>query len=109
MALAVNASGTTTTDGTEQSLATPTTSNVYVFDIDTNAMLAGDVLEIRVKKTVLTGGTIRPAWRATVGPSPRAEGIVTSPPLACPFGCTITIKRVGGTDRAYPWSLMTLQ
>lgn len=109
MALAVNASGTTTTDGTEQSLATPSTSQVYCFDIDTAAMAAGDILEIRVKKTVLTGGTIRTAWRATVGPSPLAEPIVVTPPLNCPFGCTVTIKRVAGTDRAYPWSLMTLQ
>jgi len=109
MALAVNASNTTTTDGTEQSLATPTASNVYVFDIDAGAMAHGDVLEIRVKKPVLSAGTIRTVWRATIGPAARGELVVTSPPVACPFGCTVTIKRVLGTDRAYPWSLMTLQ
>lgn len=109
MALAVNASGTVTTDGTEQSLATPTTSQVYCLDVDTSAMVAGDIIELRVKKPVLTGGTIRTAWRASIGPSPPSDAIMVSPPLNCPFGCTVTIKRVGGTDRAYPWSLMTLQ
>lgn len=109
MAMAVNASGTVTTDGTSQSLATPSTSNVYVFDIDTTNLAAGDVIEVRVQKKVLTGGTIHTLWRATIGPSPRSEVVVSSPPVSAPFGVTVLVQRVAGADHAYDWSLMTLQ
>jgi hypothetical protein len=108
MALTVVDSNTTTTDGTSQSLSAQTPAGVYVFAIDTNAMADADELLIQMQMKVLTGGTVRTLWRATVGPSARAEKIVESPPVVGPFGCTVKIQRLAGTDRAYDWSLMTL-
>lgn len=109
MTLAVNASGSQLTVlTTEHQLANPSAAGIYVFDVDCGVMLNADILEIRVKKPLLSAGTLRVVWRATVGPAARSETIVTSPPVLCPFGCTVTIKQVAGTVRTYPWSLMTL-
>lgn len=108
MALAVNAEATqTATIGTEHTLANPATSNVYALDVDCSALAVGEVVEIRFKKPVRNAGTVNVVWRATVGPSTRSEGIVSSPPVACPYGCTVTLKQINGTGRTFPWTLVS--
>ena len=60
MAVTSAASGTqTATVTTEHTLAALETAGVYVFEVDTVNMVAGDVLELRIKKMTLTGGTVR--------------------------------------------------
>jgi hypothetical protein len=110
MALAVSSSSSqTATINTEHDLATPTTSGVYVLSVDLSAMQAGDIVELRFKKKVRTGDTIRTAYQTTFADAPTAETMIAvSVPVPCPFGCTVTLKQVAGTGRAYPWSLETL-
>jgi hypothetical protein len=110
LSLAVNASGTqTAVIGTEHSLATPTTSGVYVFSVDLANLAAGDILELRLKKKVLTAGTIHVAYLGTVQDAPSTDDqVIISVPIPCPFGCTVTLKQVAGTGRAFDWSLETL-
>lgn len=108
MSVAVAASGSTASTASLAALSVQTAAGVYVFAIDTNPMVDGDELLVVVQMKVLTGGTVRTLWRATIGPTARAEKIVESPPVVGPFGCTVQIQRLAGTDRTYDWSLMTL-
>lgn len=110
MALAVNASGTqTATITTEHDLATPTTSGIYQLSVDVSAMAAGDILELRIKKKVLTGGVVRVAAQTVLYDAQPTDGLIwESDPFTAPFGVTATLKQTAGTGRAFPWSLQTL-
>lgn len=100
-------SGTTTTNGTEQTLATDTTNKVYVLAIDTANMVNGDVIEIKIKTKVLSGGTERIAYY-TVYAHAQGEPIKYSPPVPANISYKVTLKRVSGTDRAYDWAVLGL-
>lgn len=99
--------GTTTTDGTEQTLVTDTTNKIYVFKIDTAAMVNLDELEVRIKTIVRSAGTERVAY-FVVYRNIQGQPIKLSPPLPEDISCKVTIKRIAGTDRAYPWKLLAL-
>lgn len=100
-------SGTTTTDGTEQTLATDTANHTYVFVIDTNAMVNGDTIEIKLKTKVLSGGTSRIAYYMSYS---NAQGRPQkySVPVPANIELVVTLKRTAGSDRAYPWALLSL-
>lgn len=100
-------SGTTTTDGTEQTLFTDTTNKTYIFVIDTNAMANGDIIEIRAKTKVLSGGTSREAYFVTYA-HVQAQPNKYSVPIPANIELVVTLKRTAGTDRAYPWALLSL-
>jgi hypothetical protein len=106
MALTLVDSGTKTTDGTEQTLSSQTNSGTYVLAIDLGAMANGDVVEIRIKTKVLSGGTSRLAYFATYA---NAQGVpnVYSVPVPANIEFVATVKRVSGSDRAYPWALLS--
>ena len=104
----VESSGTqTAVIGTEHSLATPSTAKTRVLIVDVNALAATEVLELRFKAKVLTGGTERlvllQSYTGTV-----SDPITESPPIVMPFGGTITLKQTSGTGRAFDWSVCTL-
>jgi hypothetical protein len=103
----VIAEDTTTTDGTEQTLATDTAGGVYVVALDTGAMVNGDTIEVRVKTKVRTGGTSRLAYYAVYS---HAQGAPNkySVPVPADVEIAVTLERTGGTDRAYPWKLLAL-
>jgi hypothetical protein len=108
MAVAVESSGTqTATISTEHVLAQPTTAKTRQLCVDLNAMAAGDILELRIKRKTLTGGTIRLAYLATFAHA-QGEPIVTSVPVAMPFGGDFTLTQTAGTGRSFPWSVETL-
>lgn len=95
----------TLTDGTEQTLSTLTDAGAYGFQIDCNAMAAGDAIDLRFYSKGNAAGT----ERLCLGPiglvGAQAEAIKTFT-----FGLTshlkVTIQRVSGTDRTYPWCVM---
>jgi len=97
----------TTTDGTEQTLATDTTNKVYVFVVDTSAMAGGDAIEIRIYTKARSGDSSLLAYYVTYA---NAQGEVNkySPPIPADIECKVTLKRVAGTDRAYKWALLSL-
>jgi len=107
MANTVESSGTqTAVIGTEHTLAAPTTAAIRVLRVDRNAMVAGDLLTLRVKTKVLTGGTIREQYHWNY-PGLPANPVVESIPIVTPFGATFTLQQTAGTGRSYDWSILS--
>ena len=108
--MVVETSGTqTATIGTEHTLATvtPATPSGYTLVVDTGAMVNADVLELRIKTKVLTGGTSRVAYYATyahVQAQPQKYSVVVPADVEIVY----TLKQTAGTGRAYPWKVYRL-
>lgn len=107
MAWTLSDSGTVTTDGTEQTLSTRTGNASFVFEIDMNAMVNGDAIEIRFYIKTLTGGTEH-LNRYLVYYHAQGEPVKQFEPKASDISFKVTIKRVAGTDRAYPWKILSI-
>lgn len=107
MALTVISENTTMTDGTEQTLVTDTTGGVYVFKLDTAAMINGDELEVRIKNVTRSAGTERLLYYA-VYKNAQAQPAKASPPCPEDVSIEVTIKRTAGGDRTYPNKLLKL-
>lgn len=109
MAFAVESSGTQTTVlNTEHTLAAPTASAIRMLEVDLGAMVAGDVVELRIKKATLSGGTVRgvaPEPVTFVGPQ---DDIVQSVAVPSGQGHTFTLKQTAGVARSFPWCVYTL-
>lgn len=100
---------------TEHSLLSTTDSGVYVLSVDVNALAVntgvGEIVELRIKKKVRTGDTVRQCFVATYQAGLLPNPIVVSPPITGPFGADFTLKQpttAGGTGRAFPWSVERL-
>ncbi len=109
--MAINTSGTATTDGTEQTLATIATVGTFLLVMDRNAMTATDAVILRSKTKVLTGGTTRLFQKKLVlGAAADIEGVehVTVPldPVPSGWETVFTLEHVGGTTGiAIPWEV----
>lgn len=89
-------SGTTT-------LQSVTTDGVYQCFIDTANMIAGDEYEILIKEKVTSAGTQRNVYSATL--DGRQGTPFVTPSLVLIHGWDITMRKVTGTDRAFPYSI----
>ena len=111
MAVTVEGSGTqTATITTEHTLHTDSDPKVFVLLVDTNAMVAGDVLELRCYGILLAGGTEHLVYEATFAHA-QVEPIKASIPFPSPGqtnGFKATLKQVAGTGRAFPWSVVSV-
>jgi hypothetical protein len=103
----LSASGTTTTDGTEQSLSSQTAGGTYIFGIDTNLMVNGDVIELRIYTKILSGSTKRVVYVATYT-NIQGEPNKYSPPVLIDNYVEVTLKRASGSDHAYDWELLSI-
>jgi hypothetical protein len=102
------ASGTqSATISTEHTLATDTTNKTYVLAVDTNAMVNGDVLELRLYTKVLSGSTERLAYTATYAHAQTIPNIY-SVPVPANRSLKATLKQTAGTGRSYDWVLLSL-
>lgn len=113
MAVTVEASGTqTAVITTEHTLATIAGPGVYIVNVDTANMAAGDVVEFRIKKPVLSAGTTRIEFYAMfAGVQPTEDVLKTSVPIVVDStagSCTVTLKQTLGTGRNFPWSVLKL-
>jgi hypothetical protein len=97
----------TGTVGKHVQLASVATAKTYVLAIDTSPLVLGDVLEVRVRKKVLTGGTVRDVATAYFA-HPQAGAIKESIPIVADFGVVCTIAQVAGTARTFDWALRSL-
>jgi hypothetical protein len=93
--------------GTEHTLATPSSAKTRVLAVDLNALVAADVVELRIKAKVTSGGTERLAYLAVFA-GPVTELTVFSPPVPMVYGGTFTLKQTAGTGRSFPWEILTL-
>lgn len=114
MAVTVAGSGSQVcTVTTEHTLITVTAEGVYVLYVDLTAAVAGDVFELRAKKSVLTSGTVVTHLYAMFsGVQPTEDKLKQSIPAVHDGVATSslvwTIKQTFGTSRTIPWSLNKL-
>lgn len=104
-----NQNGTqTATVGTEHALGTAiTAAGTYVLSVDTANMANGDILELRCKKKVLTGGTEKVYVLGTFRDA-QADPVKDSIPVVSIYSCSFTLKQVTGTGRAFDWNIQAL-
>ena len=108
MALAVVSSGTqTATLTTEHSLDVDTTGKTYVLVVDTAALVNGETLTLRIKTKCLSAGTQRLAYEA-VYEHAQAVPMKYSIPVPANIEIEVTLRQDGGTGRAFPWALLSL-
>lgn len=104
----IAASGTVTSDGTEQTLATITTPGSYELHVDMGAMANTEVVVLRMKKPVLSGGTTRStqylSYTASGSAAPEPTARVLGP-IAVDTTLTCTLQRTSGSARAHPWKV----
>lgn len=103
-------SGTATITGTETSLISGTTTlqnnantGVYQVFIDTANMAAGDEYLIQIKEKVISGGTQRVVYSATVDGLQSAPFV--TPSLILMHGWDVTMDLIAGTARSISWSI----
>jgi hypothetical protein len=70
-------------------------------------MVAGDVLELRIKTKAKSGGTSRLAYMATYA-NAQAEPIKYSIPVPVDTEIVATLMQTDGTGRDFPWNLLKL-
>lgn len=109
MTVASNQSGSqTAVIGTEHTLGTSiTAAGVYVLVVDTNAMVNGDVLELRIKTKAKTASTERLAYFSTYVHA-QTELNKYSVPVPVDTQVTFTLKQTAGTGRAFDWNILSL-
>lgn len=112
MSVTADASGTqTAVIGTEHTLDDVAAAGTYTFHVDSNAMAAGDVLELRIYQIILTGGTRRVAYlQRYLDAQPADDLIKISVPISNELtdagSLRFTLKQTAGTGRAYPWKVL---
>jgi hypothetical protein len=112
MAVTAESSGTqTAVITTEHEVASVNEAGVFTFHIDLNAMVAGDILEVRVYQIVLTGGVARVVYYdAFYGAQPADDKVAVSMPVSNELtdddSIRFTIKQTHGTGRNYPWKVL---
>lgn len=97
---------------TEHFLSSPNVAGVYTLHVDTNAMVAGDVLELRIYQMVLTAGTQRLA-EPGVFTYYGAQTVLIK--ICGPIGNELTdtnalrfsLKQTLGTSRSFPWKVLS--
>jgi hypothetical protein len=108
MALAIVSSGTqSATLDTEHTLDNDTTGKTYVLAVDTAAMVDGDVVILRIKTKVLSGGTLGLAYSGTYA-NAQGDPIKYSPPVPANVEIECSLEQTDGTGRNYPWSLLSI-
>mgnify|MGYP001585910122 CR=1 FL=1 len=112
MAVTLQTSGTQAmTVGTEHSLASITVTGAFTFEVDLSAMVAGDIVELRVYKIILTAGTKRLLYFAAYyGAQPTHDLTKVSVPIGNELADTnsleCSIKQTFGTSRSAPWKIL---
>ena len=113
MAVTAAGSGTKTVSviGTPETLLDVSAAGTYTLHLDANALVAGDVLEIRIYQMVLTAGTRRVAYLARWdGVQPTDDVIKVSVPISNELtdsgALRFEINQTKGTARAVPWKVL---
>lgn len=100
------ASGTLTTDGTEQTFTSGTAvSGTFMLRLDTSNMVDGDQIELRLYTKA--GSTERQAVYYSLA-NAQSDPLHIGPSLPTAEDYKATIKRIAGTDRSYAWSILNL-
>ena len=110
MPSAVEKGTKTATIGTEHELLNVAEAGSFQFKVDTNKLVAGDVLELRVYTIVLTGGTPQVEW-SDAYPGVQTDDVIKVSPwitneLTDAKSVQFTLKQTNGTGREFPWKVI---
>lgn len=112
MAVTAQSTGTqTATIGTEHTLLDIAIAGTFTLHVDANAMVAGDIVELRVYQIILTGGTRRVAYfQVYSGAQPADDKIKISVPISNELtdagSIRFTLKQTAGTGRSFDWKVL---
>lgn len=90
-------------------------AGTFTLHVDTNAMAAGDTVELRLYPMVLTGGTRRPAYfKAYTGAQDASTNELAPIKISVPISNELTdagalrftLKQTAGVARAFPWKVL---
>lgn len=99
-------SATITTEHVLNTTDPETTDGIYQVMVDLNAMADGDIVEIRIKEKVISSGTQRVIFTATLADAQNADDVIfVSPAIVLMHGWAVTLKQTTGTGRSFPWSI----
>lgn len=106
----LEASGTqTAVIGTEHTLASQTNNGTLAVVVDLINMAASDILELRIKTKVLTGGVLRTVYYQKYIDAQAADDVIAiSIPLPSDIQADFTLKQTAGTGRNFPWKILSL-
>jgi len=90
--------------GTEHTLSTQIGAGVHLLVVDTGAMALGDILELRIKTKVRTGGTSRLAYSVSYS-QVQGDPNKYSVPVPSDVELVATLKQTAGTGRTFPWKI----
>lgn len=104
-------SGAALTVTTEHFVSDVNAAGVYTFEIDTNPLADGDVLELRVYKMILTSGTARPHLFAVYYGGQSADDLIkvsepVSNELTDSQALRFSLKQTFGTGRSIVWKVL---
>jgi hypothetical protein len=98
---------TATVGSTPDVLYTTTTAGTYILSVDCSALADDELLILRIRRKILTAGTVRTAYVWTVvGTLPVDDAIQVSVPITCGFGADFTLNQTNGTGRAFPFEIV---
>ncbi len=102
---AEEASGTLTTDGTEQTLFTENDAGVFFVRLDIDDLAAGDWIEVTEKIEAISSGTQRILDGSPMRIRWDAGPIIELPhrSITANSQYAVTVKRVTGGDNNIPW------
>lgn len=104
------ASGSTTitTVGTEQTIATITTAKPFQVSIDITPLQAGEFLQIRLKKKVLSTSTSAAAFNGIVSwLDASVTPVIIIPGVLSISELDLTFNQLTGTARTFSWAVET--
>lgn len=97
----------TGTVGRHLTVLSPSAAGTYLAEFDTANLVNGEVIEFRVRKKTLTGGTVRDYFVVSYAHA-QSSPVKQSSPIVAPFGVSVTLAQPIGTARAFDWSVMSL-
>jgi hypothetical protein len=112
MAVTALGSGSQTTVlTTEHTLQDVAAAGTYTLHLDTNVMVDGDLIEVRIYQMVLTGGTRRVAYYTLYDGAQATDDLIKisvpiSNELTDSGSLRFTLKQTAGTVHAYPWKVL---
>jgi len=100
----VDTSGTTTADGTEQTLGDRTANKYYSAHVDLQLMQASDITVLKLYIKTLTTSTAALYWTETYRDA-QTTPVIFIPPQPSAWEWKLTLQQTAGTNRDYDWSI----
>ena len=108
MAFYVAGSGTQTVVlNTEHTVFYTTTAGVYLYALDTKNLVGGDIVTLRLRTRLISGGTDAVSYYAMYAHT-QTSALQFSIPLPVAVSVSATIQQTAGTARAYDYSVYNL-